>query len=62
MPRIVIKATKFSRTPEANEVFDSRGWKPVFDQTTIPKKKKTVSTDRYGTPIVELNWEELEYE
>lgn len=62
MPKIVIKATKFSKTPEANEVFDSRGWKTVFDQTIIPKKKKIVSTYRYGTPIIELNWEEMEYE
>ncbi len=62
MPRIVIKATKFSRSKEADEVFESRGWKIVYDQTVIPKKRKLVNSDKYDTPLINLISEEYEYE
>lgn len=62
MPRIVIKATRFARTPEADEVFEQRGWKSVFDQSTIPSKRKIVDRGRHGTPLIDLGWEEIDYD
>ena len=62
MPKIVIKATRYSRTPEADEIFDQVGWKSVFDQTTIPNKRKTVDKGRHGTSLFDLSWEEINYD
>lgn len=62
MPKIVIKATRYSRTPEANEIFEQRGWKPVFDQSTIPSKRRIVDIGSHNTSLIDLGWEELEYD
>ena len=62
MPRIVIKATRYSRTPEADEIFEQRGWKLVFDQSIIPSKKRIVDRGNRNTSLINLGWEELEYD
>ena len=62
MPRISIKATRFTRTPEADDIFDQVGWKPISDQTIIPDKRKIVNRGRQNTPKIGLEWEELEYD
>jgi hypothetical protein len=62
MPKIVIKATRYSRTPEADEIFEQRGWRPVFDQSIIPSKRRIVDKGSRNTPLIDLNWEELEYD
>lgn len=61
MARIVIKAKKFARTPEADEVFEQRGWAPIYDQTAIPKKRKHVDGGKHSTPLIDVAWEEYEY-
>ena len=59
---LIILATKYSRTPEAEEIFDRRGWTKVFDESkTFPKKKK-VNERRHSTPLIDLEIEEWEYE
>ena len=62
MPKLSIKATKFARTPEADEIFDQVGWKPVFDQTIIPEKRKVVNRGKHNTPLLGLEWEEFQYD
>jgi hypothetical protein len=61
MPKLVIKATKFANTPEAREVFDQRGWKPIDDQSTVPANKRLVTKDRLSTPLIDVEMEEWEY-
>lgn len=62
MPRIVIKATRYARTPESDEIFEQRGWKPVFDQSIIPSKRRVVDGGNHNTSLIDLGWEELEYD
>lgn len=62
MPKLSIKATRFARTPEADEIFDQVGWKPISDQTIIPDKRKVVSKGRHNTKLIGLEWEEFEYD
>lgn len=61
MRKLVIVATKYSRTKEAQEVFDQRGWRPIRDESTIPRIKRTVTKDKHSTPLIDLVWEEIEY-
>ena len=62
MPKIVIKATKFSHSPESWDVFQQRGWKKILDITNIPKNKRTVKTDQENTSLIDLLMEEIEYD
>jgi hypothetical protein len=61
MKRLVILATKFSNTPEAEEVFEQRKWRPVRDESTIPKSHRIVNKGKHSTPLIDLEWEEIEY-
>jgi len=59
--RLSILATKFRRTPEADKVFDQRGWRTVYDETVIPKVKEVIRRERKETPLIDLLIEEVEY-
>lgn len=61
MPRLVIKATRFVRTQESNELFNQRGWRPAVDRTTIPSDRKLVGKDKLNTPLFGVELEEWEY-
>jgi hypothetical protein len=59
---LVIVATKFNNTPEADKVFRDRNWGPVKDNSTTPKNKKLVNNGKHSTSLIELLWEEWVYE
>ena len=61
MRRLVIVATKYSNTKEAQEVFERRNWMPMRDESTIPKIKRIVDKGKHSTPLIGLEWEEIEY-
>jgi len=59
--RFVILATKYSGTPEANEVFAQRGWIRVFDESKPLPGVKLVRKDKHSTSLIDLILEEYEY-
>jgi hypothetical protein len=61
MKRLVIVATKYSNTPEAIEVFQRINWRLMRDESTIPKTKRIVRKRKHSTPLIDLEWEEIEY-
>jgi len=61
MRKLIILATKYSNTKEAMETFEKRKWVPVRDESTIPKIKRIVSTGKHSSPLMDLEWEEIEY-
>jgi len=62
MPKISIKATKFSRTPEADEIFDQVDWKQIYDRTIIPDRRKVVNKGRHNSSLIGVEWEEITYD
>ena len=62
MKRLVIVATRFSKDPEAQKVFEECDWRPIRDESTIPSKKKLISRKNHRTALFDLEWEEYEYE
>jgi ubiquinone biosynthesis protein Coq4 len=61
MRKLVIVATKYSNTKDAMEVFERRNWRPMRDESTIPKIKRVVNKGKHSTPLINLEWEETEY-
>ena len=61
MRKLIIVATKYSDTKEAMEVFEQINWRPIRDESTIPKIKKIVEKKNHSTPLIDLEWEEIEY-
>jgi len=59
---LVIVATKFNRTQEAQKVFNDRNWGPVIDESIISEIKKLVNKGKHSSPLMELLWEEWVYE
>lgn len=62
MKRLVIIATGFKNDEEARKIFEERKWHPANDESTVPTKKKLVEKKTYNTPLIDLTWEEWEYE
>lgn len=62
MKRLVIVATRFNNNEEGRKIFEERNWRPARDQSTIPAKKKLVGKKSHSTPLIDLTWEEWEYE
>jgi hypothetical protein len=61
--KLVILATKFNDTPEADRIFERRGWKKVIDETEISPRsqvlrKKKLETRRITVDVVEIHYEE----
>lgn len=61
MRRLVIIATRYSNTKDATEVFEQRNWRPIRDESITSKIKRTVSKGKHSTPLIDLEWEEIEY-
>jgi len=59
--RLVILATQYSGTPEANEIFSQRGWVRVFDESKPLPGKKLIRKDKHSTSLIDLILEEYEY-
>lgn len=62
MRRLVIVATGYRKDPEAQKIFNERKWRPIIDESTIPSKKRQVSKKNHRTQLIDLEWEEWEYE
>jgi len=61
MKKLVILATKYSRTEEADRVFEKRGWIKIHDRSVVPKSRRVVRKDEYLTDLVQLVIEEINY-
>lgn len=61
MKRLIILATRYSNTSEAQEIFQRRDWKLMRDDSTIPKIKRVVDKGKHSTTLIDLDWEEIEY-
>jgi hypothetical protein len=61
MKKLVIVATRYANTKEALEVFEQINWRPIRDESTIPKIQKVVNKEEHSTPLIDLDWEEIEY-
>ncbi len=62
MRKLVIVATEYNNTPEAQQVFDQRNWRPTKDLSTHSDKRKLIEKDRLTTALIGLGWEWVEYE
>ena len=62
MKKLVIIATKFNQTPEAEEVFNQRKWGATQDNSSHSGKRRLIEKDRHSTPLIGLDWEWSEYE
>lgn len=62
MKRLVIVATRYKDDPEARKIFEERDWRPARDESTISSKKKRIERKSHRTPLIDLTWEEWEYE
>ena len=61
MRKLVILATEYSNTEESRRVFERINWRPIRDESTIPKTKRIVRKGKHTTPLIGLEWEEVEY-
>jgi|GEM_PF-2982472 hypothetical protein len=61
MRRLVILATKYNDTAEADKIFSQRGWRRVRDDTVVPSVKEVVRKSRKETGLIDLEIEEIEY-
>jgi len=61
MRKLDILATKYSRTEEADKIFDELGWVKVVDQTVPIGRPRVVRTSKTSTPIIEVEIIEIEY-
>ena len=61
MKKLVILATKYARTPEADRVFEKRGWIKVYDRSKASGKRRVVRKDEELTDLIDLLIEEIVY-
>lgn len=61
MRRLVIVATKFSRSPEADTVLKQRKWLPIEDKSTYSEHRKLIDRGSKSTPLIGIEWEWIEY-
>ncbi|MEM3368484.1 MAG: hypothetical protein QXP88_00095 [Thermoproteota archaeon] len=59
---MVIVATKYNNTAEAEEVFNQRNSVPVQGRSTVQEVKKLIERKKHSTPLINLDWEWVEYE
>ncbi len=62
MKKLVILATKYNQTPEAQEVFNQRGWKSTQDRSTHSDRTRSVERNKHSTPLLDLDWHWWEYD
>jgi len=60
--KLVIVATKYNQTPEAQEVFNQRNWHPIQDQSTFSGRRRLIEEDGLSTPLIGLRWRWEEYD
>ena len=61
MKKLVILATKYARTPDADRVFEKRGWIKVYDRSEASGKRRVVRKDEKLTDLIDLLIEEIVY-
>ncbi len=61
MKRLVILATKYEKNKEADELFNKRGWKRVWDNSKPLGKPRLVRKDKFSTSLIDLLILEVEY-
>lgn len=59
--KLLILATQFSRSKEADEIFEKRGWTKVTDRTKTLPVSKVVRRSKKETSLFDLIIEEIEY-
>jgi hypothetical protein len=59
--KLLILATEYSRTKDADEIFEKRGWIKVTDRTKTLPISRVVRRSRKETSLFDLIIEEIEY-
>jgi hypothetical protein len=61
MRELVILATKYKKSREAEKVFDQRGWVPVDDRSKPLPGKKVIRKQKFSTALIDVLFEHIEY-